>query len=455
MLTRSVDGSLATGGHIAVLDGLRGVAILLVLVRHAIGLPLEPVTPLDAAARAVAQVGWAGVDLFFVLSGFLITGILLDTKGQPHWWLNFFVRRGLRIFPLYYGALVFIFILLPHLIHWSNADYATLRANEVWYWTYTVNFLNAFTDGSGTPLNTAHFWSLSIEEQFYLIWPLIVWRCNRATLLRVAGFAALAGLAFRFVLVLHDPAHAGNSNALTPARLDGLMTGAVLAVTARSPGGLQHLAVWAPRTFWGGTAVLVVLAALRDGFDYHDPVLAVVVYPVIAVVFGALLVLSIIAVPQSPLVRALSSGWLRGWGKYSYALYVIHYPLLGAMQSQFRFYERGVPALGGARLPAVLLLALIVALVSYGLAWLSYHLYEGPILGLKRYFGTPSATPPASPAPGRADLGAELKQTYQPISISLADERMRGQGDELPNQLLGPRPATRPHQAPPERRERG
>ena len=411
MLTRSVDGSPAPGGRIAVLDGLRGVAILLVLVRHAISLPLEAVTPLDVAVRAVAQVGWAGVDLFFVLSGFLITGILLDTKGQPHWWLNFFIRRGLRIFPLYYGALVFTFILLPHLIHWSNADYATLRANQVWYWTYTVNFLNAFTHGSGTPLNTAHFWSLSIEEQFYLIWPLIVWRCKPATLLRVAGFAVLVGLAFRFVLALHDPAHAG-ANALTPARLDGLMTGAALAVTARLPGGLRHLAVWASPMFWGGTAVLVVLAASRGGFDYHDPVLAVVVYPVIAVVFGALLVLSLIAVPRSPLVRALSSGWLRGWGKYSYALYVIHYPLLGAMQSKVRFYEQGLPALGGVRLPAVLLLALIVASVSYGLAWLSYRMYEGPILELKRYFGTPSATPPASPAPGHAGLGAELKQPY-------------------------------------------
>src|SRR5260370_9247015 len=125
----------APGGHVPVLDGLRGVAVLLVLLHHTIGRPIAPATTLvDAAVAALATPGWTGVDLFFVLSGFLITGILLDTKGQPQWWPNFIVRRALRIFPLYYGALTVLFVLLPRLFTWSNSpDFMTLQATQVWY----------------------------------------------------------------------------------------------------------------------------------------------------------------------------------------------------------------------------------------------------------------------------------------------------------------------------------
>jgi peptidoglycan/LPS O-acetylase OafA/YrhL len=374
-------------GYVPALDGLRGAAILLVLLRHAVALPLQPATPVDAAVAAVARFGWTGVDLFFVLSGFLITGILLDTKGQPRWWPNFFVRRGLRIFPLYYGALAVIFILVPRLVEWSNPDYAVLRDHQAWYWTYTVNFLNAFTHGRGTPLYTAHFWSLAIEEQFYLIWPLFVWRCRPETLLRVAVLAAIAGLAWRLGVVLHDPADAAGAFVLTPGRLDGLMTGAALAVVARRANGLQAFTAWAPRVLSLAAVAVVALAVTRGGLEYHDPVVSVVAYPVVAIGYGALLVASLGAAPGSLLARTLCNATLRRWGKYSYGLYVVHYPLLGMLQAHCRWCDRGVGMLGGSRLPAVLAFALIVAAGSYALAWLSYHVYEGPLLGLKRYFG--------------------------------------------------------------------
>src|SRR5207245_9386686 len=105
------DDARARDDHMPVLDGLRGVAVLLVLLIHAIWGPLRPATAsIDVVVRAVAYAGWMGVDLFFVLSGFLITGILLDTRGQPGWWPNFIARRALRIFPLYYGALTVLFV---------------------------------------------------------------------------------------------------------------------------------------------------------------------------------------------------------------------------------------------------------------------------------------------------------------------------------------------------------
>ena len=370
-----------------VLDGLRGVAVLLVLLIHAIWGPLRPATAsIDVVVRAVAYAGWMGVDLFFVLSGFLITGILLDTRGQPGWWPNFIARRALRIFPLYYGALTVLFVLLPWLVHWSNPEFVTLQANQRWYWTYTVNVLAARTGGSGTPLFTSHLWSLSIEEQFYLIWPLVVWACRPRTLLRVAGLAVIAGLAFRLGLVLHDPLNARAVYWLMPGRLDGLMTGAALALVARSPGRLLRLNAFAPLALGAGGLALGALAVSRGGLYVTDPVVAVAVYPILALVFGSLLVMAQTAPPTGRLVRALSGASLGKWGKYSYAIYLVHYPLLGAIEWKTTFYQREVALLGGSRLPSVLLLAAVTISLSYGLGWLSYHLYEKRFLSLKRYF---------------------------------------------------------------------
>src|SRR3954464_3713102 len=137
-----VEGNPPARGHLPALDGLRGLAIVLVLFTHAIALPLEPVQgSLDSAVHALARIGWTGVDLFFVLSGFLITGILLDTRNEPRRWSRFFARRSLRIFPLYYGVLVALFVILPLVArHWTEPTYLTLEKNQAWYWLYAVNF---------------------------------------------------------------------------------------------------------------------------------------------------------------------------------------------------------------------------------------------------------------------------------------------------------------------------
>jgi len=363
--------------------------MLLVLLNHLIAGPLETATlPIDAAVRTIAYAGWTGLDIFFVLSGFLITGILLDTQGQPRWWPNFFVRRALRVFPVYYGALAILFVLLPRLVRGHDPDFITLQANQRWYWTYTVNLLAAFTHGSGAPSNTAHFWSLSIEEQFYLIWPLIVWACKPRTLLRVAVVTVVGGLALRLGLVLHGPSDPFVLYMLTPCRLDGLMTGAALAVVARAPGGLTRLEAWAPQVFRAGSLALIATAIWRGGLDVGDPVVAVAGYPIVALVCGALLVMAVRGPSTRRYGRALRSNWLRKWGNYSYGIYIVHWPLLAWIEGKTNyFHEHGVALLGGSRLPAVLLLAAVGTSMSYTLGWLSYHLYEKRFLELKRYFG--------------------------------------------------------------------
>ncbi len=373
-------------GHLPALDALRGLAIILVFLTHAVALPLNPAVMPDAAVRALARVGWSGVDLFFVLSGFLITGILFDTKAQPHYFRNFLGRRILRVFPLYYGFLALFFIVVPRLVPWEGAAFATLRANQAWYWAYGVNLLEAIKGGGATPLNTSHLWSLSIEEQFYLVWPLVVWASSPRTLVRIALVVVAGGLAFRTWWVLRggDPVGA---YLLTPGRLDGLMAGAFLAVAARRPEGLGAWRRLAWQTLIGCVAFLGCVAWWRGGFEYRDPVLAVIAYPGLAAAYGALLVIGVTTPPHSGVLsRIFAHPGLHSLGRYSYAIYVFHYPLLGLLEEKLPFVSTALATSRGSHLLAVVVLALVAAPMSFALAWLSYRVYERPFLALKRYF---------------------------------------------------------------------
>jgi peptidoglycan/LPS O-acetylase OafA/YrhL len=382
-------------GHLPALDGLRGVAILLVLLTHAVALPLEPArTALDSAIHAVARVGWTGVDLFFVLSGFLITGILLDTRDEPRRWSRFYARRALRIFPLYYGMLIFLFVIFPRLVAWSEPQYLTLRANQSWYWAYAVNFLEVASKGKGTTLNTVHFWSLSIEEQFYVFWPFVVWACRPKTLFKIAGVIAIAGLAARIWFVAADPFnYPATSYLITPVRLDGLMMGAVLATLARMDGGLIRFRRIAPVTALAGAALLGGIGFARGAFQYSDPIISTLGFPLIAVTFGALLVTILNAPPTNWLGRIFSSVFLQSWGKYSYGVYVFHYLLILVVSWFFPIYQHESAWLGGSRLPAVLAFALLISAASYIVAWVSYNVYEKRFLALKRFFEREPVSP--------------------------------------------------------------
>jgi peptidoglycan/LPS O-acetylase OafA/YrhL len=381
--------SAPSAPRIRALDGLRGLAILLVFVTHAVALPLHPASRLDQAVRTWAHAGWTGADLFFVISGFLITGILLDARGRPRWLRNFFVRRALRIFPLYFGALAVV-IGLATILHATSAPLVLLRANQAWYWTYTVNILGALTHGQGTPPYGGHAWSLSIEEQFYLLWPFVVWRVPRRRLLTVVVGVMLAGLAFRTWLVWHDPV--GNANAAflaTPGRLDGLMVGSALAVLSRGAGGLASIEAAARPVLASAVFLLLWLGIVRHGFENapRDPVMAIASYPLVALGWGALLVLALRA-PNGRLARALGAPALARWGKYSYGVYLLHLPLVGLLMSYLPLYGQQAPLLAGSRTPIIVVLAAGLAFVSYWLAALSYHAYERRFLALKRNFTT-------------------------------------------------------------------
>ena len=150
----------ARRSHIPALDGLRGIAVLTVMWLHFVF--LVPRTGGERLFWNLSETGWIGVDLFFVLSGFLITGILYDAKGGPHYFRNFYMRRSLRIFPLYYAFLILIFAVMP-LLRASGADHV---GKQLWMWTYLSNVLFARVGWEGMPAHTTHLWSLAIEEQF-------------------------------------------------------------------------------------------------------------------------------------------------------------------------------------------------------------------------------------------------------------------------------------------------
>jgi len=364
------------------LDGLRGAAILLVFVTHASS-ALVPAGAFDAAVKNVANAGWIGVDLFFVISGFLITGILLDTRDATARWRNFFARRVLRIFPLYYGVLVFLFVVLPLL--WSHPLLAATQADQAWYWGYAVNFLELKEHGQWQPLYTGHLWSLAIEEQFYLLWPLVVWACTPRTLGRVAVGTMATGFLLRVWFAIADLFQTAFAAYLfTPTHLDGLMVGALLAVLTRSEDGLTRLRPHVSRVIGWGLAMLVGLAVVRGGFRADDSAVTIVGFPLLAIVFGAVLVT---AIERRGAARLFENPVLRWLGIYSYGLYVFHLPVIGGLQwLGLISYRRGVPEVLASRLPAVIGFAAVAALVSCALAWSSYHTYEKRFLALKGYF---------------------------------------------------------------------
>src|SRR5271155_3100716 len=214
--------SVAPMKKIPQLDAVRGIAVLLVLLHNT---DVYPALHLSL----IAANGWMGVDLFFVLSGFLITGILIDTKQSDGYFKNFYARRCLRIWPLYYSALLFMFVIVP-LLRPSEVNTVFSARSSPW-WAYPLflqNFLVPIPI-SATGL-LAVTWSLAVEEQFYLVWPLVVRFRSEAQLRKIAlGVICISPL-LRYYLSLHGI----NIYSNTFCRLDGLMAGALLALIVRS-----------------------------------------------------------------------------------------------------------------------------------------------------------------------------------------------------------------------------
>jgi peptidoglycan/LPS O-acetylase OafA/YrhL len=412
--------------HVAVLDGIRGLAILLVMPSHFWGLAFgiagrAPGNALDRWLDRLFGSGWIGVDLFFVLSGFLITGILLDAREGPGFFRSFYARRFLRIFPLYYGFLVVMLLVVPHISVLARvADIDNLRANQWWYWTYSMNVGNAFTDlnFSGTLVHS-QFWSLAVEEQFYLVWPAAVLLLRPPRLAAFCVVLLVACPALRIVLASDAASGWAAPNAahvLSPARMDTFALGALLAIAARPGDALRDIARYAPLIAVGALAVVAGLFVRGEGlriiqFDGTGFVASAGVqtfgFSALGLLFAALLAMTVTARAGSLLHKIFSAAPLTWMGRYAYGLYVVHV-LVAFFLAERIINVRWMRDIylrefAGLEAPANLATTVTGIAISCAIAWASWHLYENQFLKLKRYvpYGRPAAArrpaePPAS-----------------------------------------------------------
>jgi peptidoglycan/LPS O-acetylase OafA/YrhL len=365
------------------LDGLRGVAILMVFTVHYVT-GLRPDIPLLGW-------GWVGVDLFFVLSGFLITGILYDSVGGEDFFRNFYTRRALRIFPLYYGFWLLALLATPLLhIDWNryNLAMAAYIGNLFHAGALTkvhpdgglIWFAARHAGGMPRSLLVGHFWSLCVEEQFYLLWPAVVWLVrSRRALLRISLMIVVLLPLVRTALVLfcHSGAYLQSIYFLSYLRVDTLMVGAALALWLRgpcpAPSALRRGAAWT-----GMAAVALLTAGYRiqlvhPRMTQDGGFVRSVGFSLIAMAAAAVLLLAID--PASPLPRLLQFRPLAYLGRISYGIYLLHgIPLTFLLRySMEKLEPRHLE----------MLMPPVAFVVTVGVASLSFRYLESPFLRLK------------------------------------------------------------------------
>jgi peptidoglycan/LPS O-acetylase OafA/YrhL len=330
-------------------DHLRAFAVLLVMLFHA-----------SHHVKAFPMsdwfsFGWVGVDLFFVLSGFLITRILLETRRNPNYFLNFYARRVLRIWPLYFALLALMFLVMPRIApHWSAE--AMKHAHPGWAFILFVQNLTSGHDLTG-PLSVT--WSLAIEEQFYLVWPFIVWLLPERWIWRFALLMVVLSPAVRIIFAAASPSASMYFNTLT--RLDGLALGSLLAswLPQAEPTQLKRVAL----------AVLPVAFAVAIFYPAKW-----IQFSAIAFVAGAVVCLS--------LFLPLRNRFLTYTGRISYGLYLVHSALFGlATKTELRRFYPSNPLLND------IAYLLVGTALAYSVATLSWFAFEKPILRAKAFFG--------------------------------------------------------------------
>jgi peptidoglycan/LPS O-acetylase OafA/YrhL len=357
------------------LDALRGIAILLVIAHNA---TLHYGT--TSYLHPLFDRGWMGVDLFFVLSGFLISGILLDTKESPNYFKNFYARRVLRIWPLYYCLLAFMFVVLPHA---SASQGVAIFAKSSPWWAYPFflqNFLLPLSTDAAGPLGVT--WSLAIEEQFYLVWPIIVRFLSK----RQVAILAIAEIAASPFLRYFLAAHHIHIYANFFCRLDGLMLGAFLAALVRSKDFVRE------RYIGFALAVLAIATPLAVILDLRRAEWIVFTFTSLAA--GAIVYLAMFW-QQKWFQWPLANRFLLFTGTISYGLFLLH-----------KIAFASVDGLHVNSVKHPLLTLGVILIGSYVLAITSWNVLEQPFLRLKRFFALRRRATTASVVSGGDIAGA-------------------------------------------------
>lgn len=365
------------------LDGVRGLAVILVMLNHS-----DDILPLPAAAqslhlKALIDLGWSGVDLFFVLSGFLITGILIDSRDSKNYFSSFYARRVLRIFPLYLIAVFGYFHVALPLAHYLGYWRTLNNAAEPWFWFHLSNWKIPF--GTGARWLT-HFWSLAIEEQFYLFWPIIVFCAGRRWLRYVCLALIATSFGLRCFYAHDDFGGWAALYMLTPFRIEPLIFGSLAALLVRTgmSSTLKSARLLLGMATFGFLMLLAVLYTGRTSSFEHYP-MTTYGFTGFALIFTPLVLYAYLYSGSSarPAVF-LRRPWLRSFGKFSYAIYVLHVPIFFSLNLAVQPVSDALPeqlrfAFWLAALAAGIGLAYVAALISW-------QLIEKHFWALKRRF---------------------------------------------------------------------
>ena len=327
--------------HIDSFDGIRGIAVLMVLMLHA----------------DLFHNGWIGVDLFFVLSGFLITGILRRSRTEPLYWRRFYIKRATRILPPLVLGVAVAALFWPHASLLGAAGYLLSFANVMDMTRFAI-----FPIG--------HLWSLSVEEHYYLFWPFaILWLSKRQLKWLIGAIVIavpLARLVFTFRLAPHDPYAI---YLLTPFRIDGIAMGSMLALLLEDESWQEILKKWSGAAVVLTSVVYLAIWTIAGHVNFfpqaYSPIFNSIGYSLVALIAFFLIAFARLR-PDAVATRVLRNRLLRGVGVISYGVYVYSWILLS-------FLRRSFPAL------SELQTGLIHIAIILPVAAVLFKYYERPI----------------------------------------------------------------------------
>jgi peptidoglycan/LPS O-acetylase OafA/YrhL len=340
------------------LDGIRAFAAIIVMFFHFFQSVQIDSNSLVNVLKKISLFGQTGVDLFFVLSGFLITRILINSKSNPHFFKNFIFRRIVRIFPLYYLFLFLYFFIAPILL---NTQFIPL--NEQWfYYVYLQNIGATFNWNLNGP---EHFWSLAIEEHFYLFWPFLIYFFNQKSIKYLIAIIVVGTIFLRYLMIRNNL----SVFYFTFTRIDALAIGAGLSL-------LELNFVFQKKNKNKFLILLLILVVPMVVFWIKlsgSGSLEVIKYSLLAFFYFALIGYVLCLSPNNFVNTILESKLLNFSGKISYGLYVYH-PLVFLLV--FKYYDF-------LNWKLQLMLSFTI---TYLVAIFSYYLFENQFLKLKKYF---------------------------------------------------------------------
>jgi len=358
-------GALNTN-YIPALDGVRGYAILMVIGYHYF------------AFNEWTKYGWMGVDFFFVLSGYLITCQLIKKADSPNYFSNFYRNRILRIWPLYYLFLVAFYITIYFLV--SPATSGNFQYYKMNAWAFAImaqNFLLMITGVPDQP-HIAHLWSLAVEEQFYLIWPMLLFLLPKKNInLLIWVLLIPLVICVRCYQYLYSPGYYG-IYFNTFCRFDSFLIGASVFFFSRNLKISQKVGY---RITWILVAIIAAfILAKRGDYNRSSVFFETIGYTVIAVV-PALIIFLIIFNKDKLTTNFFSWKPIVQLGKLSYGIYIIHYPLYHFLvhfwNNKVPYFANNFPQLNS------FICAFTCFTLTYFFSWISYRYFESFFLKFK------------------------------------------------------------------------